>query len=179
MSDNLSVDSDQPPRGGKQKFTYPKINRGARHPLALLKQVLAEIKTHPDKCDDEIARQFQVKANLPIGLRLLLTRRPELLDRVISGELSLGKACELMREPSPSASTVPTSVTWLEPKLRADLLAWCSLTRELLDSIENVLSSDAHQTRESAHIEHGRENKCVDAANQVPPNVANLFRKTN
>jgi hypothetical protein len=142
---DLSPDSGQLTRSGKPRFTYPKISRGNRHPVALLKQVLAEVQSRPEKLDGEIAKQFSVRPGLPCGLRLLLTRRPELLDRVLSSELSLGKACELMRQRPVTSVATPTSnselpTEWIEPKLRADLLAWCALTRELLDSIENVLT---------------------------------------
>jgi hypothetical protein len=145
-TDNLSSASDQPIK--KRRFTHPRISRGNRHPLSLLKQVLAEIQAQPDKLDNEIAEKLNVRTGVPIGLRLLLTRRRDLLERVLSGELSLGKACELMRQRQTATATTPTPTpapdlvtAFSEPKLRADLLAWCALTRELLDSIEKTLNN--------------------------------------
>jgi hypothetical protein len=138
MQTNLSSVSDQSIK--KTRFTHARISRGNRHPLSLLKQVLAEVQAYPEKLDGEIAKKFSVRRGLPCAVRLLLKRRPELLDRVMSGELALGTACELMRKNPPTS--VPNLATALsEPKLRADLLAWCALTRELLDSIEKTLNS--------------------------------------
>jgi hypothetical protein len=150
-TDNVSIDSDQhASRWVKPRFTHPRVSCGNRHPISLVKRVLTEVQANPEKLDSEIAEKLQVRPGLPLGLRLLLTRRPDLLDRVISGELSLGMGCRLMREsPRPTAATtVPNLATaFAEPKLRADLLAWCTLTRELLDSIENTLTAGGPSAR--------------------------------
>lgn len=114
-----------------------RVNIQVRVPLAKLSAAVEAIKEK--KFDREIAQQFAVGQTTVNQIRRLLVDSPALLDRALAGEISIGEARRLQK--AGSQSPVPDPVPVPLDKLRADLLAWVALTRELLDSIERLLTS--------------------------------------
>jgi hypothetical protein len=109
-----------------------RINLANRTPLEQVQEVVDILQQSPRHLDAEIASAVGISRRQVNNIRRITVDTPELLPKILSGELSVGQATLLRCGGNGEESRAPLEMQ----KLRADLRAWLVLTRELLSSIE-------------------------------------------
>jgi hypothetical protein len=127
-----------------------KTSLDSRIALDKLSGLEKELKSGQYHSTKDLAARHGIGRTTINYIRQLLRERPDLADAVFADQLAPYKAIEFLRKDiheipkSPTRRNGDQALPALgdmlgDAKLHNDLLAWCTLTRELLDSIENAL----------------------------------------
>ena len=137
----MNNQTDNPGPGGSQAKPFARVLLSLRTEPETVKAVVAEIKANRRRTSEAIAKNHRISRTQTGFIRSLVNHAPDLLERVLSDEISIHEATRLLAQGNGQPREAPRKV---QPsamaELRKDFDAWVSLTRELLDSVERVLA---------------------------------------